>query len=189
MVGLRTGFCGSLTTFASWELSLVTLLIGGDGIQGGQWAEFLWGLIIGFQLSLSSYMFGAHLAANLDYLYSSTATKRRTHTNEVKGTSKKAPAAQQLNSSKPGALKQGVGSGGVEYEGSSAGQAGWDLEERGQVGGENPDSDGWREEEEGKVQDSKPQNAAEEHQRYKKVSAASLLLRCVLCISMKSLTV
>lgn len=28
-VGLRTGYCGSLTTFASWELSMVQLLIGG----------------------------------------------------------------------------------------------------------------------------------------------------------------
>ncbi len=28
-VGLRTGYCGSLTTFASWEYSLVTGLIGG----------------------------------------------------------------------------------------------------------------------------------------------------------------
>ena len=28
-IGLRTGYCGSLTTFASWEFSLVTGLIGG----------------------------------------------------------------------------------------------------------------------------------------------------------------
>lgn len=28
-IGLRTGYCGSLTTFASWEYSLVTGLIGG----------------------------------------------------------------------------------------------------------------------------------------------------------------
>ena len=28
-VGVRTGFCGSLTTFASWELSMIQLLIGG----------------------------------------------------------------------------------------------------------------------------------------------------------------
>lgn len=27
--GLRTGFCGSLTTFASWEYTLVLALIGG----------------------------------------------------------------------------------------------------------------------------------------------------------------
>lgn len=28
-IGLRTGYCGSLTTFASWKYSLVTGLIGG----------------------------------------------------------------------------------------------------------------------------------------------------------------
>lgn len=28
-VGLRTGYCGSLTTFASWELDLIVPLIGG----------------------------------------------------------------------------------------------------------------------------------------------------------------
>lgn len=44
-MGLRTGFCGSLTTFASWEFSLVLALIGGKGRQGGQWADFLWGLV------------------------------------------------------------------------------------------------------------------------------------------------
>lgn len=31
-VGLRTGYCGSLTTFASWELAMVQLLIGGQVI-------------------------------------------------------------------------------------------------------------------------------------------------------------
>ena len=31
-VGLRTGYCGSLTTFASWEYSLVTSLIGGASL-------------------------------------------------------------------------------------------------------------------------------------------------------------
>ncbi len=58
LIGLRTGFCGSLTTFASWEFSLVLGLIGGAGVEGGQWAEFLWGLVVGLQLALSSYMFG-----------------------------------------------------------------------------------------------------------------------------------
>ena len=38
----------------------------GQGKQGGQWAEFLWGLIIGLQLSLSSYVFGQHCALSID---------------------------------------------------------------------------------------------------------------------------
>ncbi len=39
----------------------------GLGKQGGQWAEFLWGLIIGLQLSLASYVFGQHCALCIDY--------------------------------------------------------------------------------------------------------------------------
>ncbi|CAL5222003.1 g4291 [Coccomyxa viridis] len=65
-VGLRTGYCGSLTTFASWEYSLVTSLIGGLGKEGGQWSEFLWGLVIGLQLSLSSYALGRLCALLID---------------------------------------------------------------------------------------------------------------------------
>lgn len=169
MVGLRTGFCGSLTTFASWELSLVTLLIGGDGIQGGQWAEFLWGLVIGFQLSLSSYMFGAHLAANLDYLYSSSAAKQRQLSGGGKAKGGKSAVQNGSTQGKQGSRKEGVGGGGVEYEGGNAGQAGWDLEETGQVENGAPESDGWREEERGKVEENKPQDPAKEPRHYKKV--------------------
>ncbi len=167
MVGLRTGFCGSLTTFASWELALVTLLIGGRGIQGGQWSEFLWGLIIGFQLSLSSYMFGAHLAANLDYHHNSTAAKQRAHFNGVEGKGCRGDAPEASKGKKTGAPEEGMPSRGVEYEGPNAGEAGWDMEERGQVEGEG---DGWKEEEEGKVEGSKPR-AEDTQQRYKKVSS------------------
>ena len=39
----------------------------GLGKQGGQWAEFLWGLIIGLQLSLASYVFGQQCALCVDY--------------------------------------------------------------------------------------------------------------------------
>ena len=38
-VGLRTGFCGSLTTFSSWELESFQMLLGGKGRDGGQWAD------------------------------------------------------------------------------------------------------------------------------------------------------
>ena len=36
--------------------------VAGQGKQGGQWAEFLWGLIIGLELSLASYSFGEQCA-------------------------------------------------------------------------------------------------------------------------------
>ena len=38
----------------------------GQGKQGGQWAEFLWGLVIGLQLSLASYVFGEQCALIVD---------------------------------------------------------------------------------------------------------------------------
>ena len=38
----------------------------GQGKQGGQWAEFLWGLIIGLHLSLASYAFGERCALMVD---------------------------------------------------------------------------------------------------------------------------
>jgi len=40
-VGLRTGYCGSLTTFSAWLLQCVQLLVGGSGRDGGQWAQVL----------------------------------------------------------------------------------------------------------------------------------------------------
>lgn len=61
-VGLRTGYCGSLTTFASWELSLLQLLIGSTGGNGGQWQQWLWGYIIGFELAYASHLIGEHAA-------------------------------------------------------------------------------------------------------------------------------
>ena len=61
-VGLRTGYCGSLTTFASWELALVQLLIGSKGGDGGQWQQWLWGFIIGFELAYASHLIGEHAA-------------------------------------------------------------------------------------------------------------------------------
>lgn len=64
-VGLRTGYCGSLTTFASWEVSLLQLLIGSKGGGGGQWQQWLWGHIIGFELAFASHLVGQHAALGL----------------------------------------------------------------------------------------------------------------------------
>lgn len=64
-VGLRTGYCGSLTTFASWELALLQLLIGSKGGDGGQWQQWLWGYIIGFELAFASHLIGEHFALGI----------------------------------------------------------------------------------------------------------------------------
>ena len=56
-VGLRTGLCGALTTWASWNQQMTARAIQGD------WARALLGLLFGVQLSLSSLAFGQHVAA------------------------------------------------------------------------------------------------------------------------------
>ncbi|KAF6257107.1 hypothetical protein COO60DRAFT_40644 [Scenedesmus sp. NREL 46B-D3] len=62
-VGLRTGLCGSLTTFASWQLQMVVMMVGGRPMPGGsQWPEAAAGLIVGCMVSLASLVAGQHLA-------------------------------------------------------------------------------------------------------------------------------
>lgn len=66
LVGLRTGYCGSLTTFASWEFSLIQLLVGVKSGDGGQWQQWLWGWIVGFELAFASHLIGEHTALFID---------------------------------------------------------------------------------------------------------------------------
>lgn len=58
-VGLRTGFCGALTTWASWNQEMTARAVQGD------WARALIGLLVGAQLSLASLTVGQHAAAGL----------------------------------------------------------------------------------------------------------------------------
>ena len=58
-VGLRTGFCGALTTWASWNQEMTARAVQGD------WARALLGLLFGAQLSLASLAVGQHAAAGL----------------------------------------------------------------------------------------------------------------------------
>lgn len=65
-LGLRTGFCGSLTTYASWMLQLVVMTVGlPDAGLGTQWVEALWGAFIGTAVALASLVMGQHLAAGI----------------------------------------------------------------------------------------------------------------------------
>jgi fluoride ion exporter CrcB/FEX len=63
-VGIRTGFCGALTTFASWNTQMVIMVCGGRGTQLGysQWTSAIWGYVIGLYASLQSYQFGVAVA-------------------------------------------------------------------------------------------------------------------------------
>lgn len=57
-VGLRTGFCGSLTTFGSWVESLFH-----RAVWSNAWAEAFSGVVVGLAASLGCYVVGCHAAA------------------------------------------------------------------------------------------------------------------------------
>lgn len=56
MLGLRDGFCGALSSFSSWNSSMVGL------IRGGNVQEALVGYLLGLQLPIVAYRFGQHVA-------------------------------------------------------------------------------------------------------------------------------
>jgi len=58
---LKTGFCGALTTFASWNTQMVVMLDGTDTELGPQVAPALFGYIIGVCCAVSSFVFGRHV--------------------------------------------------------------------------------------------------------------------------------
>uniref|UniRef100_A0A6T9ZMC4 Fluoride ion transporter CrcB n=1 Tax=Pseudo-nitzschia delicatissima TaxID=44447 RepID=A0A6T9ZMC4_9STRA len=70
-VGLRTGFCGALTTFASWNTQMVVMICGGRATDLGysQWMSAIWGYVLGFYASLQSYQFGVAVAYALSRWY------------------------------------------------------------------------------------------------------------------------
>ena len=49
-LGLRTGLCGSLTTFASWILQMVKMMVGGRSTIGTEWVAALWGIYLNVAL-------------------------------------------------------------------------------------------------------------------------------------------
>jgi fluoride ion exporter CrcB/FEX len=75
LLGLRDGFCGALSSFTSWNSSMVGLL------QNGQIGEAIVGYTIGLQLPIVSYRFGQHMAV---YFFM-WRTRRETRTDERRG--------------------------------------------------------------------------------------------------------
>ena len=56
MLGLHVGFCGALSSFSSWNSSMLDL------IRGGHYGEALIGYLLGLQLPIVAYRFGQHVA-------------------------------------------------------------------------------------------------------------------------------
>ncbi|KAG2482876.1 hypothetical protein HYH03_018220 [Edaphochlamys debaryana] len=64
-LGLRTGFCGSLTTFSSWVLQIVVLMVGRTSSghpHGTQWVAGLWAAFLGLAGPLVALVLGQHTA-------------------------------------------------------------------------------------------------------------------------------
>jgi len=61
VLGLRTGFCGALTTWASWNQAMVVHAASGD------WATALLGFLLGVQVAATSTACGQHSAAALSH--------------------------------------------------------------------------------------------------------------------------
>ena len=61
----KTGFCGSLTTFSSWNSEMIVMIFGTDRSRDSQlWSAFF-GYIIGMETSLGSFACGCSLARRL----------------------------------------------------------------------------------------------------------------------------
>ncbi|KAL6777873.1 hypothetical protein ACKKBG_A16015 [Auxenochlorella protothecoides x Auxenochlorella symbiontica] len=60
-IGLRTGYCGSLTTFGTWQVELMT-----EAISLNQWVNAIMAYIVGLAASLMAYIVGCHIALGID---------------------------------------------------------------------------------------------------------------------------
>ncbi|GLC49511.1 hypothetical protein PLESTB_000227100 [Pleodorina starrii] len=65
-LGLRTGYCGSLTTFSSWLLQVVVLMVGRamppGKLRGTHWVQALWAIYLGMAGPLLGLVVGQHTA-------------------------------------------------------------------------------------------------------------------------------
>ena len=58
-LGFRTGYCGSLTTFASWDLQMVEMIVHGHTVAA------LWGYFIGVSVAMISFYIGLSFATSV----------------------------------------------------------------------------------------------------------------------------
>jgi fluoride exporter len=59
LVGARTGFCGSLTTFASWMLQVVSMFV------AGSWVEAFAAIVLGVAVPMAALVVGQQVACAL----------------------------------------------------------------------------------------------------------------------------
>ncbi len=61
-LAIRTGFCGSLTTFSSWNSEMVMMLLGEDADKGSLIFRALFGYFIGVETCIASFILGKNIA-------------------------------------------------------------------------------------------------------------------------------
>lgn len=66
-VGVRTGLCGSITTFSSWMLEAMTTCL-----TGNQWLTGIGQMIVGFACAVVSFVFGMQVALVIHHSISRT---------------------------------------------------------------------------------------------------------------------
>uniref|UniRef100_A0A7S4J026 Fluoride ion transporter CrcB n=1 Tax=Odontella aurita TaxID=265563 RepID=A0A7S4J026_9STRA len=65
-LAIRTGLCGSLTTFASWNTQMVAMMDGTGLPSGSRVLSALFGYLIGLQCAVASFLFGRHVGVYLN---------------------------------------------------------------------------------------------------------------------------
>jgi len=59
---IKTGFCGSLTTFSSWNSEMIVLMYGSGFNRSSQFMKAILGYLIGMETALGSYVIGTTVA-------------------------------------------------------------------------------------------------------------------------------
>jgi fluoride ion exporter CrcB/FEX len=61
-LAIKTGFCGSVTTFSSWNSEMVMMLVGVDADRGSLFFRSILGYLIGIETALASFVLGKNIA-------------------------------------------------------------------------------------------------------------------------------
>lgn len=98
VLGLRTGFCGCLTSFSSWNQDIVELFLHGDG-----WRDAVVAIVFGFLLPLASLLLGQSVAVFVYLRHSpindagvTSSTRTAPHGASLAATSPSAAATTQV---------------------------------------------------------------------------------------------
>ncbi len=80
-IAITVGFCGSLTTFSSWNSEMILMMLGADGDRGSLIFRGLLGYFIGLETALASFILGKNVAK---YLHSSVNRALQHEAMEIK---------------------------------------------------------------------------------------------------------